>query len=412
VEPVSWGDKAGDWRAAIEPEEGNIRSALIWAIDQGETDLALGLASARFDQGVSNFHGMTGASAQADRQRGLRALALPGGSPANRVRALITASWLAHAHGDFTGGRDFAVEALDLARTGADRFGIANASFVLGIAAFHEGDIPTARRHLTDARIAFQELHAAGRRAWSLIYLASLDSLGAVDEGGDPEILAHAAALREEALSIFRAVNHPHGVSRTLHGLAYIAYKQRDMPRALALTQEALALDWQQNWPVYYYLEDLADIAGRIGQPETAARMYGAADALRELAGHPVEPVFRDEFERDLAVSRDAIGEEAFAEAWTLGRQQPVEEMVAEALALNMESVDRPRVSLTARQMDVLQLLVTGMPDSAIAEALFLSVRTVEHHVAQILSRLGVQSRASAAAAARDAGLVPPEPRN
>ena len=91
------------------------------------------------------------------------------------------------------------------------------------------------------------------------------------------------------------------------------------MPRALALTQEVLALDWARGWPIYYYLEDIADIAGRTGQAEVAARLYGAADGLRERASRPIEPVFQAEFARDAAFARRALGEAAFSTAWAMG---------------------------------------------------------------------------------------------
>lgn len=77
----------------------------------------------------------------------------------------------------------------------------------------------------------------------------------------------------------------------------------RGRSRAAAMCEEALALDWDHGWPVYHYLEDLADIAGRIGQPETAAYLNGVANAQRARVGRPVEPVYRAEFERDAAVA-------------------------------------------------------------------------------------------------------------
>ena len=61
---------------------------------------------------------------------------------------------------------------------------------------------------------------------------------------------------------------------------------------------------------------------------------------------------------------------------------------------------------LTARQAEVLDLLVEGLPNLEIAARLSLSVRTVDHHVSAVLARLGVATRRDAAAAARRLGLV------
>jgi DNA-binding CsgD family transcriptional regulator/tetratricopeptide (TPR) repeat protein len=66
------------------------------------------------------------------------------------------------------------------------------------------------------------------------------------------------------------------------------------------------------------------------------------------------------------------------------------------------------RSGLTARELDVLALLVEGLSNAGIAGALVLSQRTVDHHVSAVLAKLGEPSRARAAAAAVRRGIVKP----
>jgi DNA-binding CsgD family transcriptional regulator/tetratricopeptide (TPR) repeat protein len=62
--------------------------------------------------------------------------------------------------------------------------------------------------------------------------------------------------------------------------------------------------------------------------------------------------------------------------------------------------------NLTARELDVLELLAAGLSNAAIAERLVVSIRTVDHHVSSILRKLGVSSRGAASAQAAQLGLV------
>jgi DNA-binding NarL/FixJ family response regulator len=95
---------------------------------------------------------------------------------------------------------------------------------------------------------------------------------------------------------------------------------------------------------------------------------------------------------------------------WATGRALPAEQSIDEAegwLAALATSTDAgepedptSRAGLTPREREVLRLLVDRRSDRAIAEALFVSHRTVNTHVANILAKLGVDSRTEAAAAA------------
>lgn len=62
--------------------------------------------------------------------------------------------------------------------------------------------------------------------------------------------------------------------------------------------------------------------------------------------------------------------------------------------------------SLTAREMEVLALIAQGLQNAEIAERLFLSPKTVDHHVSAILRKLDVRTRGEASAKAVRLGLT------
>jgi DNA-binding CsgD family transcriptional regulator len=67
----------------------------------------------------------------------------------------------------------------------------------------------------------------------------------------------------------------------------------------------------------------------------------------------------------------------------------------------------RNPAGLTAREVDILRLLVDGLSNRRIAERLCISAKTVDHHVSAVLGKLGVQSREEAASRAVEDGLLP-----
>jgi DNA-binding NarL/FixJ family response regulator len=150
--------------------------------------------------------------------------------------------------------------------------------------------------------------------------------------------------------------------------------------------------------------------AGR-GQAERAARLYGAAAALRERVDALVAQWERPAHERRLAAVRATLGPAAFDAAWAAGAALPLPAAIAEALVsadavvASSKSPTTPdphaALDLTPREAEVLRLVVRGLTDREIAAALFLSPRTVQGHVANLLGKLGVDSRAAAAYAVR-----------
>jgi hypothetical protein len=79
----------------------------------------------------------------------------------------------------------------------------------------------------------------------------------------------------------------------------------------------------------------LGGIAGEYGNAELAARLFGAAAKVFEDIGVAgVDPPVRPIQDRDQAIARGLLGEEAFARAWKAGWALPLEAVVTEALAV------------------------------------------------------------------------------
>jgi DNA-binding NarL/FixJ family response regulator len=159
-----------------------------------------------------------------------------------------------------------------------------------------------------------------------------------------------------------------------------------------------------------------ARLAAVGGQPEVAARLCGAAEALAETIGYVRRPPEQERLERDAAVARAALGDAGFEASWAAGQTLRDEQAVAEAQAVlavlgapATPSTTTPATAfavLSPREQDVLALLCQHLTDPQIAERLFLSPRTVESHVASLLRKLDVTNRRDAAAAAVRLGLV------
>jgi DNA-binding CsgD family transcriptional regulator len=151
----------------------------------------------------------------------------------------------------------------------------------------------------------------------------------------------------------------------------------------------------------------MASIVSRTGKPDLAARLFGMASAEFDRGGHPIRKVLIDIFNGYQDETRKALGREEYDRIWSEGYAVAKSDAIAEMLALVSppKPVDRalrpaPLNLLSNREFEVLQYLVAGKTDPEIANALFLSPRTVSQHVSNILSKLQVPSRTAAAALA------------
>ena len=112
--------------------------------------------------------------------------------------------------------------------------------------------------------------------------------------------------------------------------------------------------------------------------------------------------VYDAAYEAAVAAVRDALGENAFADAWAEGAALSTDEAIAYAQRGRGER-KRPTsgwASLTPAELDVARLVAEGLANKDIATRLFVSPRTVHSHLSHIYSKLGMSSRVQLAQAA------------
>jgi serine/threonine-protein kinase PknK len=391
--------------ARLDAKHDDMLAALGWAEASGESMLGLRLARALFNYWLARGRLREGI--------GWLERALGWGAPipsAERARALGALGWLEL----FRGEKDRAEVALEEARRVAvvagARLSEAMALAGLALARLNQGDYGGAAARADESLALYQEQEAAaiaGPTYVSLMYARRGEiALAAGDLDG-----AHRALTESERRQ--RALGQTWAVSGILRWLGDTERARGDLDAALGRYRESLATAEDSGHFLFVAdaLDGVAAVAAARGEAERAARLHGAAAALRERLGTAVASWEQPAHEQRLAAVRAALGEEAFAAAWAAGAALPVAETVAAVLAdpvpdpTDGSAADSGALGLTPREADVLRLVAQGLTNRQIADALFVSPRTVNFHVTNLLAKLGLDSRAAAAAFAVRHGL-------
>jgi predicted ATPase/class 3 adenylate cyclase/Tfp pilus assembly protein PilF len=229
---------------------------------------------------------------------------------------------VAHSQGDYASARAYYEESLTIKREIGDRNSIANSLNNLGNVAYNQGDYASAQAYQQESLTIHREI---GDRSG---IATSLNNLGLVAYSQGES--ASACAYYEESLTIRREIGDRRGVASSLHNLGNVAYSQGDYASCRAYQEESLIIRREigDRRGVASSLEAFANLAERESKSEQAAVLYGAAEALREQIGAPLTPTDREEYKREMAQARQALGEAAFAAAWDEGRAMTWEQAV------------------------------------------------------------------------------------
>ncbi len=171
------------------------------------------------------------------------------------------------------------------------------------------------------------------------------------------------------------------------------AVANEPLQAAVRGAQGALAAARGDHSAARQRLEEAVDLYQRAGAPFEAAR------AQLELARQLAQLSQREPGRREAVAATRTLGR--------LGASRMMEQ--GEALVRELESPAQPGPSpgpLTGRQLEVLRLVAQGLSNPEIASRLGVSEHTVKRHIANLLTRLGLSSRAAAAAQAAKLGLL------
>jgi predicted ATPase/DNA-binding CsgD family transcriptional regulator len=363
------------------------------------------------------------------------------------AKALYSAAQLAYLQGDPAAAHSLALQSIAVSKQVDDTQSYAYALTFLGLAAAQQGDSETARSVGAESVACFREVGDAWGLAMALYCLGTTikeagkyhlarplieESMGlfrmAGDQWGEALVLLGVGSLEfpgrsygaaraafEASLTLFQQFGDIWGVNAALYSLGEVALKQQDYATARSRLQAVLSSrsDLGDTRGIAEAFAELAAVARAQGQHRTAATLGGASEALFESIGTRV-PAYARANNDNLADLSNEMSENQFATIWAEGRAMTVDQAIQCALALPtvtestaiqdddpdvlQQTVQPQLAGLTPREREVVVLVAQGKSNRAIAEALVISEKTAERHVANILSKLGFHSRTQIAA--------------
>ncbi len=290
------------------------------------------------------------------------------------ARTLIDLELLRWQHQDYAGEPSLHEESLSIYQELEDKAGIAWSLLELSSHAWRRGDTQRVQALSAESLAIFRELRNLQGITRSLEVIAQAHRIR-----GDE---AQAMAAYEEALALARKTGHKAAIATILIGLGEGASIQSDYARAITRFNESLELAreagnwiliawslrllgtiaWLQGdyarattfhaqslrlyqsggdrWGITECLEGFGHIAARQGaeaqnEPQLlrAARLFGAAEVLRQATGNLLAPTMRAHYEHDVTTLHANLDEEQMEAAWMEGRSMTLEQAIAYALA-------------------------------------------------------------------------------
>ena len=310
------------WLDRLEAEHDNLRAALSWSLEAGAADGERAATGLRLVQALGQFWFRHGHVPEGRRwlERAIDLAPDDAGAPLGRL-----AHWLGvllDEQGELEAGLKFLERSLAIWRELGDRDQQARELNSLGITHRWLGHLDTARSMLEESAAIAREIGSDYRLAGALTNLGQAES-----EAGN---LDRAAQVLQEALALDRKQGDTWGVVLDQQSLAVVSLRAGRIAEAnelVSATFDYVATSGDTGTLVAA-IEQSACIAAELGDGMRAARLAGAAEAIRDQAGTPITQSDAAFLERFLAPARATIDRAAWDAALAAGRALTQEQAI------------------------------------------------------------------------------------
>src|ERR1700674_1259974 len=377
-----------EWLAWMDVEIDNIRSVLRQCLGQSASGNGIDLATSL------SWYWITRATTEGVRWLD-ELLACGPGNPQTIAWTYFIRGFLAVLQGDWTGARPRLELAIAAARDSGQTIQLAHSLTMASIADNMAGDRASAGRFLDEA----QDVAAEADDVATTVGILQARALKGATEG-DFETVKLVAT---EGVRLSREAGDLYALHMMLLNLGGAALAAGDLNESKRRYEEALRIAYKIDDRIgqFYLLAALAYHATITGQARVAAQLLGASATIRIGAGATVMAVLAPFIAQAEESASAALGASKYPAEFEIGRRLSRDDAVRLALGEShpvIAASDHAGTGvLGKREADVARLVADGLTNKQIGARLFISERTVDSHVRNILNKLGVNTRAQIA---------------